>query len=175
MPRTFSNPPVGGCFIGAVSGDDSMVGVTLVFCLWHFCLVHAGFYKVSFRSSFIAAGSDQQRRRPVPAACAAGRECQAVLIGRSSVRSPGTLAGRPHHLWPTQVVIPMTLAPETVEVSWERHGSSAGSFLTEVHSHSSKSQGLASGWRAVGFETAEHHQPSSDAPAPKTDRLDTVS
>jgi hypothetical protein len=102
-----------------------VAGVTLVFGLSRFNLVPAGFYKVSVRSSFIAAGSDQQQRKPMPAA----RERQASLVGRLSVRSPGTLAGRPHCLWPTQVIIPTTLAPETVKVAWVQHGALVGSFL----------------------------------------------
>jgi hypothetical protein len=56
----------------------------------------------------MAAGSCQQQRELMPAARAAGRERQAGLVGRSSVRSPRMLASRSSCLWPTQVVIPTT-------------------------------------------------------------------
>jgi hypothetical protein len=63
-----------------------MTGITLVISLWRFCLVPTGFYKVSVRSSFIAAGLDQQRREPVPAA-----------------RSRPLMPSRPHSLVVSQI------------------------------------------------------------------------
>jgi hypothetical protein len=64
----------------------------------------------------------------------------------------GMLAGRSCCLWHTQVVIPMTLAPETGEVSWDSMGLRCVLFLTEVHSHLSKYQGFISDWRIVKFK-----------------------
>jgi hypothetical protein len=61
MPDTSSDPPVGGFFTRALGGDGTMAGITLVFGLCRFCMVTAGFYKVSARSFFIAVGSGQQR------------------------------------------------------------------------------------------------------------------
>jgi hypothetical protein len=75
MPDTSSDPPVGGCFTGALGGAGTMAGVTVVFRLCHFCLVTAGFYKVSVRSYFTTAGSGQQWREPWPAPGAAGSLC----------------------------------------------------------------------------------------------------
>jgi hypothetical protein len=54
MPDLPSDPPIGGCFTGVVGGHDTVAGVTVVFGLFRFCLVHAGFYKVLVRSCFIA-------------------------------------------------------------------------------------------------------------------------
>jgi hypothetical protein len=62
----------------------------------------------------MAAGSCQQQREPMPAACAAGRERQDGLTGRSSVRSLGRLADRSSCLWSTQVVIP-TITTKTIK------------------------------------------------------------
>jgi hypothetical protein len=51
--------------------------------------------------------------------------------------------------WPTQIVIPMILAPETGEVSWDSMGLRRVLFLAKVNSHPSKFQGLSSGWKVV--------------------------
>jgi hypothetical protein len=65
---------------------------------------------------------------------------------------PGTSAGKLLCPWPTQIVIPMTLAPETGEVSWDSMGLRRVLFLAEVYSRPSKSQGFSSGWKVVDLE-----------------------
>jgi hypothetical protein len=65
---------------------------------------------------------------------------------------PGTLAGRWLCPWPTQIVIHMTLAPETGEVSWDCMGFQRVLFLAEVDAHPSKSQDLSSGLEVVALE-----------------------
>jgi hypothetical protein len=65
---------------------------------------------------------------------------------------PGTSAGRGLCPWPTQIVIPTTLAPETGEVSWDSMGLRRVLFLAEVDSYPSKSQDLFSRWRVVDPE-----------------------
>jgi hypothetical protein len=54
-------------------------------------------------------------------------------------------AGRWLFPWPTQIVIPMTLAPETGKVSWDSMGLRRVLFLAEVNTRPSKSQGSSSG------------------------------
>jgi hypothetical protein len=80
------------------------------------------------------------------------------LFGRSRTPRPdiavilGTSAGRLLCPWPTQIVIPTTLAPKTGEVSWDSMGLRRVLFLAEVYSHPSKSQGFSSGWKVVELE-----------------------
>jgi hypothetical protein len=57
----------------------------------------------------------------------------------SAVEIPGTSAGRWFCPWPTRIVIPMTLAPKTGEVSWVSMGLRWVLFLTKVYPHPSKS------------------------------------
>jgi hypothetical protein len=70
----------------------------------------------------------------------------------STVETPGTSAGRWLCPWPTRIVIPMTLAPETGEVSWVSMGLRRVLFLVEVYSRPSKSQDSSSGSEIVGLE-----------------------
>jgi hypothetical protein len=72
--------------------------------------------------------------------------------GPDIVVIPGTSAGGWLRPWPTQIVIPMTLAPETGEVSWDSMGLWWVLFLAEVDSYSSESHDLSSGWKAVDLE-----------------------
>jgi hypothetical protein len=65
---------------------------------------------------------------------------------------PGTLADRWLCPWPTQTVIPTTLAPETGEVSWDSMGLRQVLFLAEVGSYPSKCQDLSSGLKVVDLE-----------------------
>jgi hypothetical protein len=51
----------------------------------------------------------------------------------------GTSACRLLCPWPTQIIIPTTLAPKTGEVSWDSMGLRRVLFLAEVNSHPSKS------------------------------------
>jgi hypothetical protein len=60
----------------------------------------------------------------------------------SAVEIPGMSAGRWLCPWPTLVVIPTTLAPETGEVSWVSMGLRRVPFLAEVDTLPSKSQGI---------------------------------
>jgi hypothetical protein len=53
--------------------------------------------------------------------------------------------------WPTQIVIPTTLAPETGEVSWVSMGIRRVLFLAEVYSRPSKSQDSLPGSEIVGL------------------------
>jgi hypothetical protein len=64
----------------------------------------------------------------------------------------GTSAGRWLCPWPTQTVIPMTLALETGEVSWVSMGLWRVLFLAEVDSHPSKSEDLPFGLEVVVLE-----------------------
>jgi hypothetical protein len=61
-------------------------------------------------------------------------------------------AGRWFCPWPTQIVIPTTLAPETGEVSWVSMGLRRVLFLAEVNSRPSKSHDPSSGSKVVGLE-----------------------
>jgi hypothetical protein len=65
------------------------------------------------------------------------------------VEIPGTLVDRWLCPWPTLVVIPMTLAPKTGEVSWVSMGLRRVLFLAEVYSHLLKSQDPSSGSEIV--------------------------
>jgi hypothetical protein len=65
---------------------------------------------------------------------------------------PGTSASRWLCPWPIQIVIPMTLAPKTSEVSWVSMGLRRVLFLAEDDSHPSKSQDLLSGLEVVVLE-----------------------
>jgi hypothetical protein len=68
----------------------------------------------------------------------------------------GTLADKLLCPWPTQIIIPMTLTPETGEVSWDSMGLWRVLFLAEVYSHPSKSQGFSSDWKFVELEVKFH-------------------
>jgi hypothetical protein len=70
----------------------------------------------------------------------------------SAVEIPGTSAGRGFCPWPTRIVIPTTLAPETSEVSWVSMGLRRVLFLVEVVSRPSKSQDPSSGSEVIGLE-----------------------
>jgi hypothetical protein len=65
---------------------------------------------------------------------------------------PGTSTDRWLYPWPTQIVIPTTLASETGEVSWVSMGLRRVIFLAKVILHPSKSQDLSSGWEVVVLE-----------------------
>jgi hypothetical protein len=130
----------------------SVAGVMLVSGLCQSCRGHAAFDKASFE------GFRRLRRlRPLmmkmPADCWRSRP-----FGRSRPIQPdvavipGTPVGRWLCPWPTQIVIPMTLAPKTGEVSWSSMGLQQVLFLTEVNLHSSKSQDLSSGLKVVDLE-----------------------
>jgi hypothetical protein len=69
---------------------------------------------------------------------------------------PGTLAGRWICPWPTQIVIPTTLAHEAGEVSWDSMGLRRVLFLSEVNSRPSKSQGFSFGWKVDDLENKFH-------------------
>jgi hypothetical protein len=70
-------------------------------------------------------------------------------------------AGRWLCPWPTQTVIPTTLAPETGEVSWVSMGLRRVLFLAEVDTLPSKSQDPSSGSEVVILEV----KPGSASPA----------
>jgi hypothetical protein len=57
----------------------------------------------------------------------------------NTVEIPGMSVGRWLCPWPTRIVIPTTLAPETGEVSWVSMGLRWVLFLAKVDSHPSKS------------------------------------
>jgi hypothetical protein len=130
----------------------SVAGVMLVSGLYRSCRGHAAFDKASvggFSSSSPARTSgDEDASRLLPQS--ALRLKPASSAGCRS--DPWTLAGRWLCPWPTQIVIPTTLAPETGEVSWDSMGLRWVLFLAEVDSHPSKSQDLSSGWKVVDLE-----------------------
>jgi hypothetical protein len=70
----------------------------------------------------------------------------------NAVVIPGTSADRWLCPWPTQIVIPTTLAPETGEVSWVSVGLRRVLFLVEVNLSPSKSQDPSPGSEVIGFE-----------------------
>jgi hypothetical protein len=70
----------------------------------------------------------------------------------SALEIPGTLAGRWFCPWPTRIVIPTTLAPETGKVSWVSMGLRRVLFLARVYPRPSKSQDSSSGSEIVGLE-----------------------
>jgi hypothetical protein len=80
------------------------------------------------------------------------------LFGRSRPPWPGVavILGTSADIWlcpwPTQKVIPMTLALITGEVSWDSMGLQWILSLAEVNSHTSKSQGFSFGWKVVDLE-----------------------
>jgi hypothetical protein len=61
-------------------------------------------------------------------------------------------AGRWLCPWPTRIVIPTTLAPESGKVSWVSMGLRRVLFLAEVYSRPSKSQDPSSALEIVGLE-----------------------
>jgi hypothetical protein len=104
----------------------------------------------------------------VLAAHPAGHQRQAGLIGQPSDGSLGRqLAGRPAF-----GVTRGTLAPEIVKVPRGKRGALEGSFFARNCLNSSKSQGLASGWRTIGLEIVKHPWPSRVASASAPSRLE---
>jgi hypothetical protein len=115
-----------------------VAGITLVSSLCRSCQDPDIFNKASVKGFIIFAGSDLQWSKwpPWP---------DVALIPRKS-------AGRWLYPWPTQIVIPMTLALETGEVSWDSMGLRQVLFLAELNSHPSKSQSLSSNWKVVDLQ-----------------------
>jgi hypothetical protein len=74
----------------------------------------------------------------------------------NAVVIPGTSAGRWLCPWPTQIVIPTTLATETGEVSWVSMRLRRVLLLAEVDSRPSKSQDLSSGSEVVVLGVKSH-------------------
>jgi hypothetical protein len=129
-----------------------VAGVTPVSGLCRSCRVPATFNKVS-------VGRLRCLRRLGPPALKMLAGCwRSRPFGRSRPPRPGvtvisrTLAGRWLCPWPTQIVIPMTLAPETGEVSWDSMGLQWVLFLAEVDSYPSESRGFSFGWKAIHLE-----------------------
>jgi hypothetical protein len=85
-----------------------------------------------------------------------------------------TLAGRLLCPWPTQIVIPTTLAPETGEVSWDSMGLRRVLFIAKVYLHPSKSQGSHPARKLLSLRSSsvEYRQPSRDVPTFGPNRLE---
>jgi hypothetical protein len=158
----------------------------LVSGLCQSCRGHAAFDKAS-----IGGFRRLRRLRPLmmkmPAGCWRSRP-----FGRSRpiqpdvVVIPGTPVGRWFCPWPTQIVIPTTLAPETGKVSWVSMGLRRVLFLAEVDLRLSKSQYLLSGLGVVYLEakfrrtlpaisgrTSSRTEPARGCSAPASRRLAT--
>jgi hypothetical protein len=77
----------------------------------------------------------------------------------SAMEIPGMPAGIEHDPWHTPEVIPMTLAPETGEVSWVCMGLRRVLVLAEVSSLPLKSQDSLSGLKVIGLGAKPHGVP----------------
>jgi hypothetical protein len=74
----------------------------------------------------------------------------------NAVEIPETSSGRWLWPWPTRIVIPTTLAPETGEVSWVSMGLRRVLLLAEFDSRPSKSHDPSSGSKVIALMVESH-------------------
>jgi hypothetical protein len=98
MPDISSDPPIGGCFIGAVGGDSTVGGVTLVFDLCLFV-----WYMQAFTKYWLGATLS------LPARASSGESPGRLLIQSALDAEPASMAGCQSDPWDAsrQDVIPL--------------------------------------------------------------------
>jgi hypothetical protein len=129
-----------------------VAGITLVSSLCRSCRDPATFNKALVKG-FVVFFRLEPSAGTILASCWRNYLLDRSWPPRSDVMAIlGMLAGRRLYPWPTQIVIPTTLAPQTGEVLWDNIGLRRVLYLAEVNSRPSKSQGFSSGWKVVYVE-----------------------